>query len=374
MTFKQTTYEDSTSATSSPGSADGAMHCGSPDGQTTGLFGQAVVPAPRSAAPGRRSGARTAGASPCLIRARLASLLASTAPTNGTPTNGISGQKCSVSSRSANLQRSLESRLQVQMAGYGSLEYELRWKQWDMPLGEPICAQRASARRTSASDCSGWPTPNTSERGPESKASKAKRGAEGIDLQTAARTASGWATPTAAWFGCVNVDRMLERKAKIIRKGINGNGFGMTLNQQVMLCGWSTPTSTDAERRGAVAFRPGYGNLNEQVGTMVSPWATPSSRDWKDTPNMAATGINPNGTTRVRLDQLPRQAGTTSTLCAALSQLKNPDGSWKSGVGLNPEHSRWLMGYPAEWGCCGVTAMQSSPKSRRHSFVQVAKH
>src|SRR3990167_2503911 len=37
-------------------------------------------------------------------------------------------------------------------------------------------------------------------------------------------------------------------------------------------------------------------------------WATPSARDWKDTPGMTTMGTNPDGTERDRNDQLPRQA------------------------------------------------------------------
>jgi len=39
-----------------------------------------------------------------------------------------------------------------------------------------------------------------------------------------------------------------------------------------------------------------------------SGWPTASSRDWKDTPGMSQTGINPDGSTRKRIDQLARVA------------------------------------------------------------------
>ena len=45
------------------------------------------------------------------------------------------------------------------------------------------------------------------------------------------------------------------------------------------------------------------GSLAETRG-----WPTCSSRDWKDTPGMSKTGINPDGTVRNRCDQLPRVA------------------------------------------------------------------
>ena len=74
-----------------------------------------------------------------------------------------SGQKCAGLSLSANLQSSLESRLQANLAETGSPEYALTWKHWDMQSGPPICALRASARRTSGSGSiggrSGWTTP-----------------------------------------------------------------------------------------------------------------------------------------------------------------------------------------------------------------------
>jgi hypothetical protein len=71
---------------------------------------------------------------------------------------GISGRSSAASSWSVVLQLSLESRLRRHLGGGGSPVYELTWKRWDTASGLPICALRASGRRTSGSDCSGWPT------------------------------------------------------------------------------------------------------------------------------------------------------------------------------------------------------------------------
>ena len=90
----------------------------------------------------------------------------------------------------------------------------------------------------------------------------------------------------------------------------------------------------------------------------LTSWPTASARDWKDTSGMATTGTNPDGSTRSRLDQLPRVAGLTA--------IGSPAATEKPGQ-LNPAHSRWLMGYPAEWDACAPTAMPSSRKSRKSS-------
>lgn len=73
-------------------------------------------------------------------------------------TSGLTG---SATSPSAVLQSSLESRLRVLTGSRGSTLFALTWKHRTTPSGRPICALRASARRTSASGCTSWPTPTT---------------------------------------------------------------------------------------------------------------------------------------------------------------------------------------------------------------------
>ena len=57
---------------------------------------------------------------------------------------------------SACLQKGLEASLRRLLPVSNVPEYSLRWKHWDMPSGLPICALRASGRRTSDSGCFGW--------------------------------------------------------------------------------------------------------------------------------------------------------------------------------------------------------------------------
>ncbi len=77
---------------------------------------------------------------------------------------------------------------------------------------------------------------------------------------------------------------------------------------------WPTPKSSPSGPDFARMNREKSGG--DDLATAVArPWATPSARDWKDTPGMATEGTNPDGTKRTRTDQLARQvyAGGTST-------------------------------------------------------------
>lgn len=156
-------------ATSSPGSGAGRSRSGSLAGQMTFQFGPAPVPASRSA---------------------------ESAEEREQPTTGTCGPTSDVSLASADLQRSLANRLKVRMAAFGSEEYELTWKEWDIGSGPPICALRASPRRTEGRESFGWATPTAHDgiHGARSEANAKKRGAR--CLQREARLA-GWATASS---------------------------------------------------------------------------------------------------------------------------------------------------------------------------------
>jgi len=74
-------------------------------------------------------------------------------------TPATSGRCSATSSRSENLQSRLASKLRAALGANGSNIYALTWKDWATKSGPPICALRASVRRTSDSDSIGWQTP-----------------------------------------------------------------------------------------------------------------------------------------------------------------------------------------------------------------------
>jgi hypothetical protein len=324
------------STTFSQASAAGLTHSGWLVGPTTDLSGQEAVLVSHSVPP---------------ARAKELTTLDTCGPLFGG------------SSHSEDLQRSLASRLRQQMDVDGSPEYDLTWKHWDMESGPPICALRASGRRISDNGCGGWQTPTVEDAGREGS---------------------------------------LKDYMAYVEKGQTS---GCRLRAQVHAAGWPTPNTNERgpESRESKDNR-GAGGIDLQSTAKLAGWVTPSSRDWKDTPGMSPTGTNPDGTERTRLDQLPRQAALAGWATPVVNDAtgskytysggdhekpamklpghaelaSGPPASTshapteKRGV-LNPELPRWLLGFPAAWTCCGVTAMQSARRSPRSSSKHVSK-
>jgi len=281
-TSRPTTSGDIGNATFSQALAAGHTHLGWLDGPTTAKSGQARALASHSASPERAKGSRT---------------------------NATFGPLFGGSSPSASLQSCLESRLRQRLAVSGSPEYALTWKRWVMRSGPPICALRASGRRTSGSGCGGWPTPRAAEAGPD-YAIADRKGSGGYSLQTVAQIA-GWPTPTLQ-------DSEQAGGAGCIARG----GRGHSLHSAAKISGWATPQARD-HRRGETGGEP----------------LTHNSRPLSEQVLLADSGPTPPG---------------------------SPAATEKRGA-LNPAHSRWLMGYPPAWDDCAATATPLTPGSRLSS-------
>ena len=128
--------DDSLSSTSSPASEDGATRSDSPDGLTTDLFGQAVVPAKATQPPGSK-------------KAR--------------PTHGTFGRRGFGSYASAALSESLANKLKTQLDTAGSTLFRQTWKRKITPSGRRYWAHTASGHRTSDNGCGSWPSPQVQD-------------------------------------------------------------------------------------------------------------------------------------------------------------------------------------------------------------------
>lgn len=196
------------------------------------------------------------------------------------------------------------------MAAYGSPEYELTWKDWDMQSGPQICALRGSPRRSSDSGFTGWPTPLACDADGGPRVNDGKRGARLREVLF------GWATPAAHEAGGTP-EQFLARKVKARANGASLGVSVTSLSMQAQLHGWATPTTRDHKDGASIGTVPVNGLLGRQV------WA---------------------------------YAETTA-----------------GRVVLNPAFHLWLQGYPAAWHSSGEAAMRSFPSSRRSSSSPAKK-
>jgi len=252
-------------------------------------------------------------------------------------TSGTCGPLFASSSPSADLQRSLASRLRARLDVGCSPEYVLTWKQWDMESGPPICALRA--RRTSDNDCGGWPTPEA-ENWHGYQNSNGKR-----YLRTgSAAQLCGWLTPkcpsgsgrairTTPGGGLRKLeDQVLTAgwpsPTALSFKDSHQPSNNRSMNKTKELCGWATPTTVNHRSPKSNQHGRNTRPLQEQAG--LAGWATPCKHDETNMRVKYKQGGSP----------LPYQAGLTTP--------SSPAPTANNGV-LEPGFTRWLMGYPVAW-------------------------
>ena len=270
-------------------------------------------------------------------------------------------------------------------------------------------------------ESAGWPSPmtvNTSSDKAEHgrPTSGPHRGGPSFGLEDVAKLTS-WPTPSANNFEQEDQEALERRRQECKERKNNGNGFGLTLGNAARMASWpaaeptswSTPAAHDAKgtdyRRYSEDGIADGRSCALQDPAQLASWPTPRAEE-RDQHNSADSYVALSKAVRLTSWATPRstEAGHSTgspdraegyrgrledqvflagrptpaagdddktvepaRLTASGRMLTGSSAGTENGGQLNPEHSRWLMGYPAGWTSSAATATPSSRKLRKRS-------
>jgi hypothetical protein len=190
-----------------------------------------------------------------------------------------------------------------------------------------------------------WSTPRASDndQGPAAREAMENDGASSWEAQGRGATlstqvkvdavtqdkATAWPSPCASGRG----GSQTPGSHLSLEKAVEGwNKDGSRSNEERSV--WATPSASEADggpqdpdKRKAGGHQVRLRDAVAITKERETPRASPSARDWKDSPGMSKEGTNPDGSVRSREDQLARQV---------------------TGV-LNPDWEECLMCWPVGW-------------------------